>query len=318
MPDDVAPGEKQRSLTDGQLLCGRYRIRRLLAVGGMGEVYEADDLELGDRIAVKALKPQFAGDETALKRFRREIHLARKVTHPNVCRLFDLQHHGDVVFLTMELLVGETLAERVRRRGQMRFDDALDLTQQMAAALDAAHAAGVIHRDFKSDNVVLVPCLTGRGRVRAVVTDFGLARSSAKVWHSGVRGIVGTPAYMAPEQVKGGDISVASDVYALAVVVFEMVTGELPFSGHSPLEVAMARTRQAPRDPAQVRKDLPVAWAETIQRGLERDAKARFRSAGALAAALRGRHPARRWMFAAAAALGFFGAGATALHFFIR
>src|SRR5580658_4381144 len=162
----------------GQTVSGRYRIVRYLNRGGMGEVYEARDLELGEAVALKTLLPEIAGDESMIARFKQEIALSRKVAHPNVCRVFDLAwHEGEnariTMFLTMEFLPGETLSEKVRRDGPMSTEEALPFIVQMASGLDAAHAAGVIHRDFKPSNVMLV---STAGELRAVVTDFGLAR----------------------------------------------------------------------------------------------------------------------------------------------
>ncbi len=172
-------GRRALVFATGALVSGRYRILRFIAAGGMGEVYEADDLELDVRVALKTLREEVTRSDGALDRFRREVALARKVTHPNVCRIFDVGRHRDgdapaVTFLTMELLPGETLAAHLRREGPMALDRALPLLRDMARALSAAHRAGVVHRDFKSGNVMLVPTHDG---FRAVVTDFGLART---------------------------------------------------------------------------------------------------------------------------------------------
>src|SRR5688572_17288905 len=186
---DVTPGMPGGALgaltfNRDEEVAGRYRIVRFIARGGMGEVYEAEDLELGGRVALKTVRLDAAGDRHAIERFKREIHLARQVTHPNVCRIFDLSRHpraapdGDVLFLTMELLPGDTLADRIRQRGRLATADALPIVEQVASALAAAHRVGVIHLDFKSSNVMLVPSGSGSA-VRAVVTDFGLAHRAA-------------------------------------------------------------------------------------------------------------------------------------------
>jgi hypothetical protein len=156
----------------GELLAGRFTIVRFIARGGMGEVYEAEDRELRERVALKTIRPEIAGDPRAIERFKREIHLSRQVTHPNVCRIYDLFHHsvppgpdrpgGEVTFLSMEHLAGETLAARLKGRGRMSAEEALPIVTQMASALAAAHEAGVIHRDFKSQNVILVPAVAAR------------------------------------------------------------------------------------------------------------------------------------------------------------
>ncbi len=201
------------------ILADRYVILRFIGRGGMGEVYEAQDKVLHERVALKIILPQIASDERALWRFKREIQLAHKVTHPNVCRIFDVAYHEEprtqpstlpaplIMFLTMELLEGETLMERLRRAGRMTTAEALPIIEQVAAGLEAAHLVGVTHRDFKTGNVILVPA---GGSVRAVVTDFGLARRSdttekgetASTSISAPDEIVGTPEYMAPERIR--------------------------------------------------------------------------------------------------------------------
>jgi tetratricopeptide (TPR) repeat protein len=225
-----------------------------------------------------------ATDRAAIERFRREIQLSRRVTHPNVCRMFDLGQHRDerreVTFLTMELLPGETLEKKLRRDGRMPVEDALPLIRQMAEGLDAAHAAGVIHRDFKSANVLLVP---GPAGMRAVVTDFGLARSMEKnvetAQMSSSGDVVGTVAYMAPEQARGSEAGPASDLYSLGVVIYEMVTGALPHSGGSPIELLVNRLSERPIAPRTQYPELPERWERVILRCLEREPGERFASA---------------------------------------
>lgn len=282
----------------GTVLAERYRIVRFLAHGGMGEVYEAEDLELKEHLALKTISPAAGAtqDVATIDRFKREIALARAVTHPNVCRIFDLGQHTyalpdgrrhKVTFLTMELLSGETLAARLRRRTRLSTAEALPLVQQMAAALDAAHQAKVVHRDFKCENVFLVPV---DDRFRAVVTDFGVARGSdgADQFAAQVTGtgIVGTPSYMAPEQVEGKPVTPAADVYALGVVIYEMLTGKLPFEGPTPLSTAVKRLQEAPPTPRVHVPDISAPWEKTIMRCLERQPEDRFPTAGSVAATL--------------------------------
>src|SRR5581483_2385267 len=321
---DAAPAVQARDggplFAAGERVAGRYRVTRRIAAGGMGEVYEAEDLDLGVRVALKTILAGGDASVHAVERFKREIQLARKVTHPNVCRIFDLGLHlrerasGQLTplnFLTMELLAGETLAARLER-GPLSEAEARPLVAQLADALDAAHAAGVVHRDLKSSNVMLVP--VDGGAPRAVITDFGMARDTADEGAriTGNGGLVGTPAYMAPEQIEGGPIGPATDVYALGVLIFEAVTGALPFCGKTPLETATRRLKQAPPSPRALAPELDARWEAAILRALAIDPARRFPSAGALARALdeepsagapRGR---RRWLAAAAvlAALG--------------
>src|SRR5438105_3213358 len=208
----------------GERLAGRYRLKRWLGRGGMGEVFEADDEELTIPLALKTLAPALRDHPSAVLRLKREVLLARSVAHPHVCRVYDLGRHGGhadaVWFLTMELLRGETLQDRLSAGGRMTPGQVLPLAAQMAGALGAAHRAGTVHRDFKSANVMLVPDGSGE---RAVVTDFGLARpisqplGDAHLTGSGM--VVGTPDYLAPEQVKGDEPGPAADIYALGVVL---------------------------------------------------------------------------------------------------
>ena len=237
-------------------------------------------------------------------RFKREVHLARQVTHPNVCRIYDVFRHkdaargadtpaDDVVFLAMELLHGETLSDRLRRDGPFSTAEILPLVDQMAAGLTAAHRAGVVHRDFKSHNVMLVKPTHADGETRVVVTDFGLAWRSAhnestalSLAMSAENEISGTPAYMAPEQVEGGPVTPATDVYALGVVLYEMVTGAWPFVGETPLKMATARLHEPPASPRVHVADLDPLWEDTILRCLARRPDDRFASAADVVTAL--------------------------------
>jgi eukaryotic-like serine/threonine-protein kinase len=300
-PSEPAPPAP--SLKPGHMLAGRFRIVRFIAQGGMGEVWEAEDLELpGERVALKTIRPTIARDGWATGRFRREIQLGRKITHPNVCRIFDVFHHrpgtlgtaasggpdGEITFLTMELLVGETLQDRLERVGRLTTAESLPIVRHMAAALQAAHEAEIIHGDFKSSNVILV----GEGEgMRAVVTDFGLSRgggAAAGLLTSVPAGdnLVGTPAYMAPEQVRGGRSSVAADIYSLGIVVFEMLTGRLPFQAETAISSAVMRLSEPPPPPRSLVPDLDLRWEFAVLRCLALDPADRFARATDLARAL--------------------------------
>ena len=281
--------------SSGQIVSGRYRIVRFLSRGGMGEVYEAEDLELKIRVALKTLLPAIAADADMIARFKQEIQLSRKIPHPNVCRVFDLNRHpadgsssNPTFFLTMEFLDGETLAARIGREGRMTTEAAFPLIEQMADALDAAHRSGVIHRDFKPSNVMLAP--SGEG-VRAVVTDFGLARSfapSRETTASQTGHVMGTLDYMAPELLTGGSASAASDVYALGMVAHQMVTGVLPFADETPLAGAILRSNVPLPSPRSIVPDLDPKWDRAILRALNADRMKRFSRPLDLVKALRG------------------------------
>lgn len=278
-PSPGRPLVETRCFSPGDLAGGRYRITRFLGSGGMGEVYEAEDLRLGGLVALKTLRAREAVHETAAVRFRQEIHLARKITHSNICRVFDIGEDGHVLFLTMELLSGETLSQRLRR-GRMAEAEALPLVLQITDGLAAAHENGVIHRDFKSSNIMLTRSPGGGARV--VITDFGLAYSmvgsSREPAQTGTGQVIGTPEYMAPEQFRGGPVTTAADIYALGVVMHEMVTGQRPFP-----DVSGARAAS----PRMLVPDLDQRWEWTILRCLERDPAARFTSTREVARALR-------------------------------
>ena len=294
-----SPSGARRALTFavGALVGGRYRILRFIAAGGMGEVYEAHDLELGVRVALKTLRPDVTGDARALERFKQEISLARKVTHPNVCRIFDLGWHRDgegpaVTFLTMELLPGETLAAHLRREGAMAPDRALPLLRQMAEALASAHRAGVIHRDFKSGNVMLVPTHDG---FRAVVSDFGLARTGDPSAQPDDGEIVGTPAYLAPEQLRGGKVGPPADVYAFGVVMCEALLGKRPFSADSSLDAALFRVSLGDSSPDLKGAKFDGRFGPIAMRCLEPEPSSRYADGAALLEALdRAADPGRR------------------------
>ena len=280
--------EPATRLPAGSLLADRYFIVRFIARGGMGEVYEAEDRLLNQRIALKTLLPAISEDQRAVQRFKFEANFARRITHPNVCRIFDVGVHQErgpgqkaLFFITMELVVGVSLGQRLRKEGRLSADAALPVVKGMVAALAAAHRVGVIHRDFKSDNVMLE---SSDGAQRVVVMDFGLARatatemSSAQITNpSASGGLVGTVAYMAPEQVEGRALTPATDIYALGVVMFELVTGRLPFVGEGTLDVAARRLLEPAPEARSLVPDLDPKWNAAIKRCLEQDAARRFR-----------------------------------------
>ena len=291
-PDRTDSREIPALFRQGHILAGRYRIEKFLDRGGMGEVYDASDLLLEEHVALKVMREPCTPESPFLSRLRSEVQLARRVTHPNVCRIFDMGLDGETAFLTMELLSGETLAQRIKRDGTLDTEEALPLVEQMSAGLAAVHAAGIIHRDFKCANVFLVP---HDGGVRAVITDFGVARvgdaqrRSSNVTSTGV--VLGTPAFMAPEQVEGKKPTPLIDVYALGVVMFNMLTGDYPFDGDSVYSVATKRVKEDPASPKQFVPDLDPAWEAVILRCLEREPEARFSSVADVPGALRGDGP---------------------------
>jgi len=308
LPLSRAPcGDFGTHFSSQDVLAGRFRIVRFIGRGGMGEVYEAEDLELHERVAIKTVRAEIAPDARSIQRFKREINLARRVTHRNVCRTFDVFRHvvqlpdgttRETAFLTMELLEGETLAERLRRAGRMNTSESFPLVVQMAAALSAAHKEHIVHRDFKSQNVMLVrsrrePVDVQADQIseqRVVVTDFGLARVvSDDAGSSSTMGdFVGSPSYMAPEQVEGRTVTAATDIYALGIVMYEMVSGTQPFVGETPLSTAIKRLKEPAPSPRLQVPDLEARWETVILRCLERQPEDRFADASEVVDALRG------------------------------
>jgi serine/threonine protein kinase len=261
----------------GMLVGGRYVVRRFIARGGMGEIYEAFDEELQERVALKTVTSTASDNPSAVRRLKAEVQLARRVGHPNVCRIYDFGTHlvagtgAPISFFTMEFVEGETLGERIRQNGPLPVEDARRLGRQLLHGLGAAHAAGVLHRDFKSDNVIL---RREGERYEPVILDFGLARASDQdvTQSSGsVGGLVGTLAYMPPDQLEGKPYTTASDVYSFGLVWYEMLTGELPFKARSsPAITTLDRlTRPVPlpssKNPA-VPPDLDAIVIECLRR----------------------------------------------------
>src|SRR5580700_10846023 len=231
----------------GTTLAERYRIVSPLGKGGMGEVYRAEDLKLGQTVALKFLPKSLARNEEALARFTREVRLARQVSHPNVCRVFDVGEADGQTFLTMEYVDGEDLASLMRRIGRLPADKALDIARQLCAGLAAAHEHGIVHRDLKPANIML----DGRGRVR--ITDFGLAAISLEPGSDDAR--AGTPAYMSPEQLSGGEITPQSDLYSTGLVLYEVFTGKRPFDAKTFDEMVRQRDKSTPTLPSQYVKE---------------------------------------------------------------
>ena len=282
----------------GEVVNDRFRIIRLIGKGGGGEVYEAEDLELGDRIAVKTIRSDLVEDNEVGQRFKREIQLARKVTHRNVCRIFDVFHctkrspdrsQRNITFLTMELLEGNTLSEIMRKNGAMTQEQALPLIRQIAAGLSAAHQAGIIHRDLKPDNILLLQ--QADGSPRAVIMDFGLAFSgsggSDRLTQAGT--IVGTPAYMAPEQLQGETLSPAADIYAFGVLMFEMMTGTHPYASDSIVTTLTRKLKDERVSPRSLATNLDKTWENVILKCLEYVPAGRFSTADEIIEVLEGR-----------------------------
>ncbi len=254
----------------GSTLANRYRVLGLIGCGGMGEVYRANDLRLRQPVALKFLPESFGGDPDRLARFHAEVRIARQVSHPNVCRVYDIGETADGVFLSMEYIDGEDLRSLLRRIGRLPGDKAVEISRRLCAGLAAAHDKGILHRDLKPANIML----DGRGQV--LITDFGLAGLAGQIHVASVRD--GTPAYQAPEQRTGKEVTVRSDIYALGLILHEIFTGK-------------RADESAGSAPTSLVKDLDPVVERVILRCLEPDPQNRPQSALAVARELPGGDP---------------------------
>ncbi|HEV2448090.1 MAG TPA: serine/threonine-protein kinase, partial [Candidatus Sulfopaludibacter sp.] len=291
---DVAgafPEFPARALYAGDRVAGRYEVRGLLGAGGMGEVYEVWDREMRMAVALKVLPPQLALRAEMVERFLKEVYLAREVAHPGVCKTYDLGRSGageaPLFFLTMELIDGDTLAERLAR-GPIPTAEGELILAEAAGAVAAAHALNVIHRDLKPGNVMLRrrPLPSGH---RVVIMDFGLAKGDVPdslEQNTAAHQQAGTPQYMAPEQLANETVTKATDVYALGLIAYEVLTGRRPLDRDPPLAALIKRAKSAPPEPRSVVRSISPRWNAAVARCLVPDPRARFADAGELLRAL--------------------------------
>jgi eukaryotic-like serine/threonine-protein kinase len=268
--------------TSPAVLGNRYRLGERIAAGGMGSVYEAVDETLDRRVAVKVLRRGLADDPTFLERFRREARAAAGLSHQGVAGVYDYGELGGQPFIVMELVSGETLADRVATRGRLPWPEAFAVGEQVARALAAAHAHGLVHRDVKPANILL-----GTDG-QAKVTDFGIAKATTSATLTGTGMVLGSANYVAPEQAQGDQVGPAADQYSLGCVLFEAVTGQTPYRGGSAVAIASQHVSAPVPDPREHRPDLPDRAAELIRRALDKEPGRRFVSAGAMADAIAG------------------------------
>jgi serine/threonine protein kinase len=278
-------------LEPGQRLDGRYEIERKLGEGGMSFVYLARDIATGERYAIKVLTSSLSSDEKAMARLRREASFGMRLAHPNVCHILRTgETETGLVYVVMPYIKGEILSDRTIARGQLPMDEVLRHVRDIAAGLQVAHELKIVHRDLKPENVMV--CQQPDGTEYAVVMDFGLAkerRADAELQKLTATGIIlGTPEFMSPEQIRGKPLDARSDVYALALMAYEMLTGKLPFAGASGQEIMIARLRGEPLPIRRARPDLdiPEGVERVIAKALDRNPDDRFQNAPAFAEAL--------------------------------
>ena len=279
----VGWGNTEPELQPGTILANRYEILNVLGTGGMGSVYEAKDLELDRLVALKVIRPELARNAAIVDRFKQELRLSHKVTHRNVVRLYDLSEDAGMRFVTMELVAGRDLRGILEERGKLPADEAVDIFQQICLALEAAHGVGILHRDLKPQNVMRED---NTGRV--VVMDFGLARMIDS--HDGMTqtgALVGTIDYMSPEQALGKDLDQRSDIFALGLIGYEMLTGSMPFRAESMVASLLKRTQQRAVPMSDVDKNIPGTLSNIIAKCLEKDPANRYQRAEELEADLR-------------------------------
>jgi eukaryotic-like serine/threonine-protein kinase len=260
----------------GTLFDGRYRIIRKLGSGGMANVYLAEDEELGRRVAIKILNDRHASDDQFVERFRREAKNAAGLSHPNIVSIYDRGEAEGTYYIAMEYLEGRSLKERIVADGPLPIRDAIEVARQILRAIGFAHRRGIVHRDIKPHNVLLVQ--DGSGDERFKVTDFGISRTTAsQMTEAG--SIVGTAQYLSPEQARGAPVDQRSDVYSVGIVLYELLTGKLPFTGATPLEIAMKHLSEVPKPPSELRTEVPADLDMVVLRALAKDPADRFESA---------------------------------------
>jgi serine/threonine protein kinase/Flp pilus assembly protein TadD len=262
-----------RELATGSTFAGRYQVIEELGHGGMGRVYKVFDTDIKEKIALKLLRPEMAMDKETVERFSNELKLARKISHRNVCRMFDMGKAEGTTFITMEFVPGEDLRRFIRKSGQLGAGRSVSIAKQVCEGLAEAHHLGVVHRDLKPQNIMVDE--DGNARIM----DFGIARSLSGKSLTGAGVMIGTPEYMSPEQVEGKEVDQRSDIYSLGIILFEMVTGRVPFEGDTPFTIGMKHKSERPRDPRELNAQLPEDLSRVILRCLEKDKVKRYQTA---------------------------------------
>jgi len=263
-----------KELVTGSTFAGRYQIIEELGKGGMGRVYKVHDTKIGEKIALKLIRPEAVLDRKAVERFSNELKLARKIRHKNICQVFDLGEDQGTRYITMEYIHGEDLKQLIRKVGRLSPGQAIGITRQVCDGLAEAHKLGVVHRDLKPQNIMIDEDGSAR------IMDFGIARSLSGKGITGAGVMIGTPEYMSPEQVEGKETDPRSDIYSLGVILYEMVTGRVPFEGDTPFTIGVKHKSEPPQDPKELNVQIPEDLSRVILRCLEKDKAKRYQTAG--------------------------------------
>lgn len=279
-PLDLTEGSYSAGKLAGTTLCGRYHLDRMIGAGGMAQVWEGTDAVLGRRVAVKVLHPHLADDESLVRRFRQEAVAAARLNDPGIVGVYDTCSDQGHEAIVMELLDATTLRQLIDERGTIDPDTTMRIGMRLLDALEAAHRGGLVHRDVKPSNILL--CDDGRVKI----ADFGIAKADDQTELTRDGSMIGTASYLAPEQLTGADVDARADLYALGLVMYECLTGRVPFEGDTGVAVALARLHTTPVDPRRLRSDVPPGLATALMRALEREPDRRFSSAADFRAAL--------------------------------
>jgi len=265
-----APKEE---LTRGTTFADRYEVIEELGKGGMGKIYRVEDKKIKEEVALKIILPEIAADKKTIERFSNELKMARKISHKNVCRMYDLNEEGGTHYITMEYVAGEDLKSMIKMTKQLSVGTVIGIAKQVCEGLAEAHRLGVVHRDLKSKNIMI----DREGNAR--VMDFGIARSLKTKGITRAGMMIGTPEYMSPEQVEGQEVDQRSDIYSLGVILFEMVTGRVPFEGETLLSIVMKHKSEKPKDPREINAHVSSDISRVILRCMEKDKEERYQSA---------------------------------------
>ncbi|HWJ03342.1 MAG TPA: Stk1 family PASTA domain-containing Ser/Thr kinase, partial [Verrucomicrobiae bacterium] len=261
----------------GTLLGGRYEILFQLGGGGMALIYKARDTLLNRPVTVKVLRPEYTGDEEFVARFRKEAQAVAKLSHPNIVSVYDVGQENETHYIVMEYIEGRNLKQVIKELGTIPVKHAIDITRQICEGLQDAHENGIVHRDIKPHNILVMD----NGRIK--VADFGIAQIMSSITITSSETIVGSVHYFSPEQAKGGSTSIKSDIYSVGVVLYEMVTGKVPYEGETPIAVALKHIQERPIPPGRLNPQLPPEVERIILKAMEKDIAMRYNSAGEMA-----------------------------------